>query len=461
MLNIITDLIALIVTLGILVTFHEYGHFWVARRCGVKVLRFSVGFGKPIKSWWGQDGVEYAIAPIPLGGYVKMLGQEDMAAVPNPSEAASEEERQKSFAYKPLSQRTAIVAAGPLANFLLAGIVFWVIHVVYGSQGVAPVVGGVVAGSPADVAGLERGDEIIAVDGEPTQLWRQVGMQLLERMGESGTLELTVSPEGSTSRRDLSIPINAWMGNTTEPNPLGDLGILRFRVPALISEVSPGSRAEAAGMQVGDEIVAVNGRPIQDWWEWTAIVQASPEVLLDVTLRRDGGIQQLSLRPARQELDDGRVQGLAGVAAPRTVNIPPEHRREMRYNPVSALAPALQETWDMTLFVLDSVGKLVVGTISAKNINGPITIAQVAGDTASYGLETYLGFLALLSISLGVLNLLPIPILDGGHLLFFAIEAVTRRPVPERVQAWGLNLGLLLVGGIMALAFYNDFARLL
>ena len=169
----------------------------------------------------------------------------------------------------------------------------------------------------------------------------------------------------------------------------------------------------------------------------------------------------MSLRPARQELDDGRVQGLAGVAAPRTVSIPAEHRREMRYNPVSALAPALQETWDMTLFVLDSVGKLVVGTISAKNINGPITIAQVAGDTASYGLETYLGFLALLSISLGVLNLLPIPILDGGHLLFFAIEAVTRRPVPERVQAWGLNLGLLLVGGIMALAFYNDFARLL
>ena len=466
LLNIAIDILALIVTLGILVTFHEFGHFWVARRCGVKVLRFSVGFGKAVKTWYGKDGTEYVIAPIPLGGYVKMLGQEDMPSSKTADAAASlpSELREQSFAYKPLWQRMAIVAAGPLANFLLAALVFWILNIAYGVKGVAPVVSGVMEGSPAAVAGIQAGDEIVAVDGRSTRIWREVAMQMLQRMGETGTLVLTVAPAGSDSRRDRAIPITAWMGDDAEPNPLQDLGLVRLQMPARIAEVTPGGRAEAGGMLPGDEVTEVNGRPVRGWSHWVEIVRASPELTLEVRVKRDGGERLLLLRPARQVLEDGTAVGLVGAAA-RQMSVrelvPPEQRREFGYNPLTAVVPALQQTWDGTVLVMGAIKKLIVGMISVKNVNGPITIAQVAGDTASYGLEVYLSFLALLSISLGVLNLLPIPVLDGGHLLFFTIEGVIRRPVPERVQNWSLQLGLLLIAGIMVLAFYNDITRLL
>lgn len=462
MLEFFISIIALIVTLGILVTIHEFGHFWVARRCGVKVLRFSIGFGRAAKTWIGKDGVEYVIAPIPLGGYVKMLGQDDTTVGDSGDVPSSQ--RHLSFAHKPLWQRMAIVAAGPVANFLLAVVVYWIINIGYGVSGIAPVISGVIDDSPAANAGLQKGDEILAVDGNPTVIWQQVTLQMLGRLGETGTLRLTIDPVGADTQRDVLVPINAWMGGTTEPNPVSELGIVQIQIPARIADVIPGSRAEAGGLQYGDEIIAVNGIEVQGWTHWVEIIRNSPELPLDVTVQRDGELTDLVLRPEATELDDGEQAGRIGAYVQETSYeqlVPPELRREIHYGVIGAVGPALKETWDKSVFVLDSVKKMVVGLISVKNINGPITIAQVAGETATYGLDVYLGFLALLSISLGVLNLMPIPVLDGGHLLYYTIEAVTRRPVPERIQAWGLQLGLLIISGIMVLAIYNDVSRLL
>ncbi len=462
MLDFIISVIALIVTLGILVTFHEFGHFWVARRCGVKVLRFSIGFGRAAKSWIGKDGVEYVIAPIPLGGYVKMLGQED-TSVPDAA-GIPDSQRHLSFAYKPLWQRMAIVAAGPIANFLLAIVVYWIINISYGVNGIAPVINGVIEESPAARAGLEQGDEILAVDGEETIIWQQVTLQMLSRLGETGDLVLTINPHDSNSIQDVAIPLQNWMGGATEPNPVADLGIVQFEIPARIGGIIAGGAAEAGDLQAGDEVLSVNGVEIQGWNHWVEVIRAAPELSLDVIVQRNGLETDLRLRPEAARLEDGSVIGSIGASVQNVTLadiVPAEHRREIQYGALSAIKPALQETWDKSVFVLDSVKKMVIGLISVKNINGPITIAQVAGETATYGLDVYLGFLALLSISLGVLNLLPIPVLDGGHLLYYMIEGVIRRPVPERIQAWGLQLGLLLISGIMVLAIYNDVSRLL
>ena len=459
--NFFISVLALLVTLGILVTVHEFGHFWVARRCGVKVLRFSIGFGKAAKTWIGKDGVEYVLAPIPLGGYVKMLGQEDTSSTVGDVPIS---QRHLSFAYKPLWQRMAIVAAGPAANFLLAIFVYWIINVSFGLSGVVPVINGVVEDSPAYVAGLRTGDEILAVDGQETIIWQQVTMQLLARLGETGNLVLTIDPVDSNRVRDVSIPVISWMGAETEPNPVFSLGIVQIELPAIIAGVVPEGRAESGGLLAGDEILSVNGRDIRGWTHWVEVIRSNPELELDTVVQREGIETAIVLRPATRTLEDGAVIGSIGAYVQETSFselVPPEMLREVTYNPISAIQPALQETWDKSGFILASVKKMVVGLISVKNINGPITIAQIAGQTASYGIDVYLGFLALLSISLGVLNLLPIPILDGGHLMYYIIEAVIRRPVPERIQAWGLQLGLLLISGIMVLAVYNDVVRLL
>ena len=461
-LEFLISVIALLVTLGILVTIHEFGHFWVARRCGVKVLKFSIGFGKAVKTWIGKDGVEYVIAPIPLGGYVKMLGQEDSTVVD--TSGLSESQQQYSFACKPLWQRMAIVAAGPVANFLLAIFVFWLINISYGVSGIAPVVNNVIEDSLAETAGLRAGDEILAVDGEETITWQQVTLQLLGRLGETGEISLTVDPADSSRTRTLQVPINAWMGAETAPNPVGNLGIIQFEIPADIAGIIPGGAAQAADLRIGDEIISVDGRSIRGWTHWVEVIRASPELTLNVVVQRGGINSALLMTPETATLDDGTVIGSIGAYVQETTLaelLPPEMQRQVNYNVLSAIQPAVIETWDKSLFVLDSVRKMVVGLISSKNINGPITIAQVAGETVTYGLDVYLGFLALLSISLGVLNLLPIPVLDGGHLLYYAIEAVIRRPVPERIQAFGLQLGLLLISGIMVLAIYNDVNRLL
>lgn len=461
-LQLIINILALLVTLGILVTVHEFGHFWVARRCGVKVLRFSIGFGKAVKTWVGKDGTEYVIAPIPLGGYVKMLGQDDTSVETESS--VPDSQKHMSFASKPLWQRMAIVAAGPIANFLLAITVFWIINVAYGLSGTSPVLANVLEDSPAYTAGLRAGDEIVAVDGEEAQIWQQVTMLLLARLGETGDLLISAIPAGQSNPQEFRIALESWQSDTAEPNPIGSLGFVQYEIPAVIEGLVPNGAAEQAGMQPGDRILTVDGTPLTGWLQWVQRVRASPELPLNVVVQRDSNTVPLTIVPQISESDDGSKIGVIGAYVQEfdlMASMPPERIRELHYNPLTAIMPAVQETWEKSVFVLDSIKKMVIGLISVKNINGPITIAQVAGETASYGLEVYLGFLAILSISLGVLNLLPIPVLDGGHLLYYSVEAVIRRPVPERIQTMGLQLGLLLISGVMVLAVYNDVSRLL
>ena len=462
MIEFIVSVLALIVTLGILVTIHEFGHFWVARRCGVKVLRFSIGMGKAVKSWIGRDGVEYVIAPIPIGGYVKMLGQEDTAVADTKEIPISQQHL--CFAYKPLWQRMAIVAAGPIANFLLAIFVYWLLNISYGINGISPFINGISENSSADLAGLQVGDEIIAVDGEETIIWQQVSLKMLNRLGETGELIVTVNPYDSSTSRDITIPIQAWLGSDIEPDPVTDLGIVRLEIPARIAEVVTGGRAEGGGLRAGDEIISVNGESILGWSHWVAVIRSNPELALDVIVKRGESEAGLEIRPELVRLGNGTAIGRIGASVQETALseiLDSEMQRHISFNAFTAIQPALQETWDNSVFVLDSIRKMVVGLISVRNINGPITIAQVAGETASYGMEVYLGFLALLSICLGVFNLLPIPVLDGGHLFYYTVEAIMGRPVPERVQTWGLQLGLSLIFGIMILAIYNDVNRLL
>ncbi len=475
--SIIFDVIAMLVTLGILVTFHEYGHFWVARKCGVKVEKFSIGFGKPLFRWRGKNvpaqatgnsnevleeepGTEFVIAALPLGGYVKMLGEQNLQ-VP---------EHQKKFAFnhKPLSQKAAIVAAGPAANFLLAILLYWIMFM-SGIRDFAPIVGQIDEASSAEVAGLQYGDEIIEVDGKETRTWQDVRKQLLDRLGESGNLRLTVINEESTQSRDLTITLQDWLQGATEPDVLGSLGItpIFMDIPPRIGQLEADGRALDAGFESGDLVLSVNGQVVDGWDEWVAFIRESPEQSLNVLIERDESTLELYLTPATRRdennevlLDEnGRPQGYIGAAVELPV-LPQEMIREIKFNPFTALVEAVKETWENSVFVLVAIKKMIIGLMSVNNISGPITIAKIAGDSASDGLEYFIGFLAILSISLGVMNLLPIPVLDGGHLFYYAIEAISRKPLPDYVQEMGLRFGLIIIAGIMFIAFYNDINRL-
>ncbi|OBY92321.1 RIP metalloprotease RseP [Pseudomonas sp. AU11447] len=443
--------VGLIVALGVLVTFHEFGHFWVARRCGVKVLRFSVGFGTPLVRWHDRHGTEFVVAAIPLGGYVKMLDERE-GDVPV-------ELLDRAFNRKTVFQRIAIVAAGPVANFLLAILFFWVLAML-GSQQIKPVIGSVVADSPAAVAGLASGQEVVAVDGEAVDGWSSVNLQLVRRLGETGELSVTVLEKGSSVPAVHQVRISSWLKNEDNPDPIGGLGIQPWRpsVAPLIAELDEKGPAKAAGLQIGDRIVTLDGQQVTDWQEVVSRVRAMPEGKVTLEVERAGRKQELALTLAAKGEGKARTGYLgAGVAGGQW---PPEMLREVSYGPVAAVGQALSRTWSMSLLTLDSLKKMVLGQLSVKNLSGPITIAKVAGASAQSGVGDFLHFLAYLSISLGVLNLLPIPVLDGGHLLFYMVEWVRGRPLSERVQAWGMQIGISLVVGVMLLALVNDLSRL-
>ena len=435
--------LALLVTLGVLVTFHELGHYVVARWSGVRIVRFSVGFGRPIWSRMDRRGTEWAVAAIPLGGYVRMLDERESGTV-------QAEARPGDVSFNDLSVgwRAAIAAAGPLANFLLAVVVYWLLFVV-GNTTIAPMLGDVPAGSPADRAGLAPGLEIVSVDGESARSWQQVTMALAGRLGDSGSIELGVRRPGAESVTRADLAIDDWHRGVDEPDLLASLGI-EPALPPVLGEIMPDSPAQRAGLRRYDRVLAVDGEPQESWSDWVDTVQAAPERTLTVTVERDGRQLDLSVRPEARG-PGSEATGYVGVAP---------HLNEIRYGPVAALPMGMAETWDKTALTLGLLKKMVTGDVSMKNLSGPITIAKVAGDSARSGWTYFLGVLALLSISLGVLNLLPIPILDGGHLLFCAAEAATGRPVSERIQILGTQIGLFLVAGLMVLALYNDISRL-
>lgn len=440
-------LLGTLVALGVLVTIHEFGHFWVARRCGVKVLRFSVGFGTPLWRWRDRQDTEFVIAAIPLGGYVKMLDERE--------ESVPEALRDQAFNRKPVGQRIAIVAAGPLANFLLALVFFWVLAML-GSQQVKPVVGELLPGSPAELAGVRPGEEIVAVDGKTTSGWSAVNLQLVKRLGETGSLRLELVTPGDSLARQVDVPLQAWLRGAHDPDPLAGLGIRPWRpqVPARLAHLDESGPAAAAGLRLGDHLLSLDGQPVGDWADWVRAIQQRPGETVRVGFERDGLVQELSITLAER----GQAGYLgAGVAAGEW---PAQMLREERFGPFAGLLEGARRTWSMTLLTLDSLKKMLLGELSVKNLSGPITIAKVAGASAQSGLGDFLHFLAYLSISLGVLNLLPIPVLDGGHLLFYLVELVRGRPLSERVQTWGMQIGISLVIGVMLLALFNDLGRL-
>jgi regulator of sigma E protease len=474
MVEIVQSILALIVTLSILVTIHEFGHYWVARLCNVHVLRFSVGFGNPIFSRRGKppeqtpspsdqivetrsneplEGTEFAVAAIPLGGYVKMLDERE-GFVPD-------DLKHMAFNNKSVLQRIAIVAAGPIANFLLAIFAYWVLFMA-GVTGVVPTVGVVDPDSAAARAGFQQGMEIVAVDGEPTATWSEVNMQLFSRIGDTGEIQFTVLPTGnSNATLARNIRISEWLSDAEAPFPTAELGLVPNypAIPAVIGSVVEGEAAAAAGLKSGDKVIALNGVAIDEWSQFVEQIQANANQSVNLSVLRDERNLTLAVTPKGVLQADGSERGFLG-ASREAFELPADMQRTVSYPFYSALIPAIEKTWSVTVFTLESIKKMIMGAISHKNLSGPITIAQVANATAQSGLESFIGFIALLSISLGVLNLLPIPVLDGGHLLYYLVELITRRPVPEKVQVWGMQMGMFVIVSIMLLAFYNDLTRL-
>ena len=451
MIEFLQTVFMLAVTMGIVVTVHEYGHFWVARRCGVKVLRFSVGFGRPIWSRIGNDGVEYVIGLLPLGGYVKMLDERE---APVDQALAAQ-----AFNNKSAKQRIAIAAAGPFANFALAVLLFTGLFIA-GEKGLAPLIGEVEQDSIAYIAGLEAGQEIVSIDGEATPTWQAVNFKLLERLGDTGSIEIGVVYPPSEQVYVSSAYLERWLAGTEESNLVNALGIRPFapNLDPVIGSVIEGQAADLAGVRAGDRILSIDGVVIEDWMALVKEVKARPGAVSRFRIERDGALLEISVRLG-QYSEGGLMEGRLGAG----VKVPewPEHMiRTLERGPFESVIAAVEKTWELTLFTLDSIKKMIEGLISPKNLSGPISIAKVATATAESGLESYLGFIALLSVSLGVLNLLPIPVLDGGHILYYAVEWVSGKSVPERVQAWGYQIGFVLISGLMAFALYNDVARL-
>ncbi|ROL82787.1 RIP metalloprotease RseP [Pseudomonas chlororaphis] len=444
-------IVGTLIALGVLVTFHEFGHFWVARRCGVKVLRFSVGFGMPLLRWHDRQGTEFVIAAIPLGGYVKMLDERE-GEVPV-------DQLDQSFNRKSVRQRIAIVAAGPIANFLLALVFFWGLAML-GTEQVRPVIGSVEAGSIAAKAGLSSGQEIVAIDGEPTVGWSAVNLQLVRRLGESGTLQLLVREQGSTADSPRELLLDNWLKGTDEPDPIRSLGIRPWRpeLAPVLAELDPKGPAQAAGLKTGDRLLALDGQPLTDWQQVVDWVRVRPDTKIVLRVERDGAQIDVPVTLAAR----GKEKVASGYlgAGVKAVDWPPEMLREVSYGPLAAIGEGARRTWTMSVLTLDSLKKMLFGELSVKNLSGPITIAKVAGASAQSGVADFLNFLAYLSISLGVLNLLPIPVLDGGHLLFYLIEWARGRPLSDRVQGWGIQIGISLVVGVMLLALVNDLGRL-
>jgi len=442
-----------LVALVILITVHEYGHFWVARRLGVKVLRFSIGFGKPLLSYVSsRDGTEYVLAAIPLGGYVKMLDEQEAPV--------SEAEQHLALNRQPLWKRFLIVGAGPAFNFLFAILAYWAIFM-SGDVGTRAVIGEVVPHSIAAEAHFAPGDELLTVADRTTPTWEAAVFALMAEALDGEDLAVRVRDhEGRESVRVLNS--EALAGLPDNPALLSNLGLspARPRLPARIGELTPGEPAMQADLRPGDLVRSIDGESIAVWSDLVAMVQSHPGRPLQLEIERGFERLELLLTPRAVQLADRKI-GRIGAAVQVSPRLFEAYRTEVRLGPVAAAVAAVGKTADMSLLMLRVIGRMLVGRASVENLGGPISIAETAGKTASYGLSYFIKFLAVVSISLGVLNLLPIPILDGGHLLYFAIEAIKGSPLSEQAQLQGQRIGIALLGALMVLAFYVDISRLL
>jgi regulator of sigma E protease len=438
--------------LGILVTIHEFGHFWVARRCGVKVERFSIGFGKPLLRWRDSQDTEFVMAMLPLGGYVKMLDEREGNV--------SEIDRPYAFNTKTVWQRMAIVIAGPMANFLFAIVAFWVVFL-SGERQLAPVVGGVEVGSLAEQAGFQPGMEIVAIEGVPISSWRGMSRQLFDYVGTSGDIRFIVIDNESSVQRLLPVSVSSWLREAEEAMPLRELGISPpYDLESLtLAAVSADGAGHRAGLRAGDQLMAINGETIDDVARFIETVSGSAGSVVRLQILRDEVRMVLEAIPESTERE-GQMVGQLSVQLASTGKFPAGVMRKVDYSLISAIPRSINETWTSSVFVLKSIVKLVTGDLSPKNISGIIQITKVAGDAGRSGIDNFIRFVAILSIMLGVMNLLPIPVLDGGHLMYYIIEIIKGSPVSDRFQKMGYQAGFTMLIGLMLFATYNDVMRI-
>jgi regulator of sigma E protease len=454
MIDILQSIAAFIVALGVLITFHEFGHYWVARRFDVKILRFSIGFGRTIyKRHFGQDRTEFVIAALPLGGYVKMLDEREGDV--------KQEELPRSFNYKPLWQRFAIVSAGPVFNFIFAMFAYWMIFVI-GVNGLKPIIGEIEPASISDNAGLKGGQEILFINGNKTLTWATAIDMLVNHTVNRDVVNLDVIDNYGLTQHvkiDLSQITIDEMAEGKLLEALG-LSIVELKLPAIIGEILPGGAAEKSDLHQYDEIVRVNGDSTQSWSQWVEIIRDNPGKNLNVEVLRSGSTVNIKVIPDSIQ-SEGATIGRIGAAAYVAEGLFDSYFVIESYPMTHAFVKSIKKTWEMSVLTLRVLGRMLVGDASVKNLSGPISIAKYAGQSAGIGLLAFLSFMAIVSVSLGVLNLLPVPLLDGGHLMYYLIEAVIGKPVSEAMQMLGQQIGIVLLLGLMSIAFYNDIIRLL
>jgi len=449
---VVISILAFLVAIGILVAVHEWGHYIVARMCGVKVLRYSIGFGKPL--WLrrsGPDQTEYCISALPLGGYVKLLDEREGNVAP--------EEVHRSFTHQSVAKRIAILVAGPAANFLFAIVAYWVMFVI-GVPGAQPIVGEVTSDSIAAQGGLRSGDKILQVGEREVATWEGAILYLLDEVLAESVIPLRVENEAQQQRL-VELNVTDRLTELTEPGQLFTvLGLQPWRpvIPAVVSAVTPDSPADAAGVNRGDVVVAAEGEAIAGWTEWVMWVRERPGQLVNFTVERDGKKFELSAVIGEAE-ESGETVGRIGMSTEPPEGLADRFRAEQRYGVFESVSASIERTWSMSVLTVKMIGRMVIGDVSVKNISGPINIAEYAGYSAQIGFTPFLSFLAIVSISLGILNLFPIPVLDGGQVVYQLAEAVKGAPLSERAQIIGQQIGIAFLVLVMSFAFYNDLSR--